>query len=342
MRNVEADDEPIRVIHVGLGQIGAAIARLTPTKQSLMSVAAVDPAPALAGKTLADACGDGAAAVPVSASVAEALAAAGGSSGPQVAFHAVASHIPAIEAQLVELAESGLNVVSTAEELIHPHAGDGRARQAAERIDAAARACGVTIFGAGVNPGVLMDRLPAYLSSLCLRVDAIRVRRLVNLGRRRPALRRKMGVGAAVDEVSKRIAEASIGHVGLVESLQHLGACLGWRLGTVEERLAPVVAEQRVDKAGEVVEAGAVVGLDHTAEASTADGRSLALSLTMRLDTDEPFDEIEIDGEPPVHLRFPRGVAGDEATAATVLNAARFACEAPPGLITRLATPCGS
>ncbi|RMD84067.1 MAG: hypothetical protein D6815_04975, partial [Candidatus Dadabacteria bacterium] len=45
-----------RVVHVGLGQIGLAIARRTAERDGLRSVAAVDPA--LAGRTLAELCGE--------------------------------------------------------------------------------------------------------------------------------------------------------------------------------------------------------------------------------------------------------------------------------------------
>ena len=331
---MDTDRDPIRVIHVGLGQIGTAIARATVGRPDLASVAAFDPGPAMAGRTLAEVCGDGVPALPVR----DALAAAVADGGPQVALHAVASHIPAIEDQLVELARAGLNVVTTAEELIYPGSSHS---DATARIDAAAREAGVTIFAAGVNPGVLMDRLPVYLSSLCIRVDGVRVRRLVDLGRRREGLRRKMGVGEERAEVERRIEAGAIGHVGLVESMRHLADGLSWRLGDIDERLAPVVGEIDVEKAGESVAAGRVLGLHHTAVATGPDGRGLELSLTMRLDADEPVDVVEIDGEPPLRVRFEGGVAGDQATVATVINAVRYAAEAGPGLVTRLPMPAG-
>lgn len=331
---MEGDLDPIRVIHVGLGQIGSAIARAAAGRKDLASVAAFDPAPALAGMTLDQVCGDGVCAIPVRGALEAALA----DGAPCVALHAVASRIADIERPLVELIRAGLSVVTTAEELISPQR---RHADASARIDAAAREAGVTVFAAGVNPGVLMDRLPIYLSSLCVRVDAVRVRRLVDLGRRREALRRKMGVGEERAAVLSRIAAGRIGHVGLVESIQHLADGLGWPLEDLDERLEPVVGESDVDRAGEFVAAGRVLGLHHAATASAPGGRTLELSLTMRLDADEPSDEIQIDGEPPIRVRFEGGVAGDEATVATVLNAVRYAAEAAPGLITRLPMPAG-
>jgi len=336
---MEVGDDTIGVIHVGLGQIGAAIARLVASKPHLRSVGAVDPNPECAHRRLSDVCGSDLADVVVRPSLAEAMADAAERGGARVAFHAVASHVPAIAPQLAEIGRAGLDVVTTAEELIHPY--DRYPRETAE-IDAEARRNGVTIYAAGVNPGVLMDRLPTYLSSLCTRVDAVRVTRLVNLGKRRPALRRKMGVGQPEADVRRRIAEKTIGHVGLVESLQYMASAFGWQLGPIDEHLEPLVAGTRVEKAGERVDSGQVLGLHHVARARTKDGRELELDLTMRLDTDAPFDEIEISGAPPIHVRFPEGVAGDEATAATVVNAARFVVAAGPGLVAHLPTPSGS
>ncbi len=330
--------KPIGVVHAGLGQIGLSIARLAAERSAIRSVAALDPSPSVAGRTLAQLCGGAVHAVPVRATLAEALADAG-RPGAQVALHAVSSRVAVVEPQLVELVEAGLNVVTTTEELIYPYA---RSDAAARRIDDAARANGVTVFPTGVNPGILMDRLPAYLTSLCIRTRAVKVRRLVDLGRRREALRRKMGVGRPAAEVQARIAGSSIGHVGLEESLHYLAASLGWKIGPVAERLEPVVATSVVEKAGERVGVGAVLGLSHSAEARDESGRRIALSLVMRLDAAQPFDEIEIDGDPPIRVNFPQGVDGDEATAATVLNATAFAMTAPPGLITRLAVPCGT
>jgi hypothetical protein len=331
---MSAERKPVRVMHVGLGQIGAAIARAAMNRADLESVAAYDPGPAVAGKTLDEVCGEGLPAI----AVRDRLAAAAADGAPQVALHAVASHIPDIEPQLIELVSAGLNVVTTAEELISPQ---NRYPEATARIDEAARAAGVTIFAAGVNPGVLMDRLPVFLSSLCIRIDGVRVSRLVDLGQRREALRRKMGVGAESDDVRARIEAGSIGHVGLIESLQHLAGGLGWQIGDIDEQLAPVIGETDVERAGESVPAGRVLGLHHTAVARAADGRPIELSLTMRLDAEEPVDVVEIDGEPPLRLRFEGGVAGDQATVATVLNGARFVVDAEPGLITRLPIPAG-
>jgi hypothetical protein len=190
-----------------------------------------------------------------------------------------------------------------------------------------------------VNPGFLMDRLPAYLSSMTLEPRGVRAARLVDLSRRRGALRRKMGVGEDAASVRARTATFSMGHAGFAESVRYLAASLGWEVGEVTQVLEPVLAEVRVERAGEVVEPGQVLGLAHTARATSGDGHEIAFSLTMRLDCEEPFDEIEIAGRPPVLVRFPHGLHGDAATLASAVNAAPFVATCTPGLVCRLATP---
>lgn len=327
----------LRVLHVGLGQIGTRLARATANRSGLVSIAGVDPNPDLRGHSLAEVCGagrDGRARI--YGSLGEAVASGGQA---DVAFHAVGSELSAIVEQLEALLVAGLNVVTTAEELIHPYE---RSPALAARLDEAAKKHGVSLFAAGINPGFLMDRLPAYVSSVCTRVDSVEVERLVDLGARRIALRRKMGVGETLAAVEPRVASHQIGHVGLLDSLRYLAAELDWPLESVAQSLRPVVATSRVEKAGETVGAGDVLGMEETAEGVAKDGRRIRLHLTMRLDAVEPHDEIRIGGEPPIVLRFVGGVAGDQATVATVVNAARYVVGAPPGLIAHLPLPAGT
>ncbi len=322
----------LRVLHFGLGEIGMGIARESAATGRLESVAAVDLDPSKVGRPLASLWGSGGG-VPICSTLGEAIAEA---RQIDIAFHCAGSHIDDIEADLILLMEAGCNVVTTAEEVIWPYGGRD---DAAARLDAAAKRAGVTLFAAGVNPGFLFDRLPTYLSSQTLAPTAVRGTRLVDLSKRRNALRRKMGVGEDAEAVRARTSTFSIGHAGFSESVRYIAAALGWTVGDVEQTLEPVVATTRVERAGEVVLPGQVLGLAHTAKAVAKDGKEISFSLTMRLDCEEPFDEIQIDGRPPVIVRFPIGLQGDLATLASAVNACSFVVTAPPGLICRLATP---
>jgi 4-hydroxy-tetrahydrodipicolinate reductase len=322
----------LRVLHYGLGEIGIGIARESAATGRLDSVGAVDVDPEKIGKPLASLWGARGGAT-VRGTLSAALADAG---KVDVAFHCAGSHIDGIESQLLELIDAGCNVVTTAEEVIWPW---GNRDDAARRLDAAARKKGVTLFAAGVNPGFLLDRLPTYLSSMTLGPTAVRGTRLVDLSKRRNALRRKMGVGQDAASVRERTSRFAMGHAGFPESVRYLAAALGWSVGEVVQSLEPVVADKKVERAGEVVLPGQVLGLAHTARAVAPDGKEISFSLTMRLDCEEPFDQIEIDGRPPIVVRFPIGVQGDLATLASAVNACSLAMDSEPGLVCRLATP---
>jgi hypothetical protein len=326
-------ERKLRVLHYGLGEIGIGIARESVASGRLESVGAIDVDPSKVGKPLFSLSGSEGGPL-VRATLKEALSDAGGK--VDVAFHCASSHIDAIEGQLVELIESGCNVVTTAEEVIWPY---GSRDEAASRLDAAAKKHGVTLFAAGVNPGFLLDRLPTYLSSMTLGPTAVRGTRLVDLSKRRNALRRKMGVGEDAALVRERTEKFAIGHAGFPESVRYLAAALGWKVGAVEQSLEPVVAERKVERAGETVLPGQVLGLAHTARAKADDGKEISFSLTMRLDCEEPFDQIEIDGRPPIVVRFPSGLQGDMATLASAVNACSMTVASEPGLICRLSTP---
>ena len=93
--------------------------------------------------------------------------------------------------------KKGVNVVTTAEEMSYPKAGEP---ELTAKMDAVARENGVSILGTGVNPGLIMDVLALCLSGgmtdvefvQCKRVNSLRPLRPRRYGRagRRPARRR--------------------------------------------------------------------------------------------------------------------------------------------------------
>ncbi len=324
--------ESVGIVHFGLGEIGIALVRATGKATGLRSVAAVEVRPECVGRTLEEVCSAGGDVV-IQPTIDEASREGGNA---DVAFHAAGSYLEVIDSQISGLLKAGLNVVTTAEELICPQ---GAPAERAARLHAEAQANGVTLFPAGVNPGFLMDRLPAYVTSMTFGPRRITVRRLVNLAERRQALRRKMGVGDDARSVGRRLERRDMGHVGLVESVRYLATALGWRIGEIDETLSPIVAEGRLERAGETVEVGEVLGIEHKAGATDDSGRSITLELAMRIDVEEAIDEIEIDADPPLKLRICGGLNGDKATVASVVNAARFIRSAPPGLLRELPAP---
>ncbi len=321
---------PVRVVHVGLGPIGVAVARAAADRPDLVTVAAVDPR--FAGRDLGEVVGGAASGVRIRADLGEALRGI----DADVALHCTGSHLAQVEPQLLELIAAGLSVVSTCEELSWPwfhHPLE------AGRLDVAARAAGVRLLGTGVNPGFVMDLLPVVLSAMALRVDAVRVERVVNASLRRKPLQLKIGSGLTPEEFRARGRQGTLGHMGLVESVAMVGAALGWDLDEIEQTLDPVVAERSIRTDALEVAEGRVRGLHQVATGSAGGARRVTLDLTMMLDAPDPHDAVELDGEPLLRLRMEGGIHGDVATVAAVVGAVPRLHRAPTGLVSVLDLP---
>ena len=317
---------PTRVVVLGLGPIGQAVARAVLEAPDLKLTAAVDPAPDLAGRNLGEILGDDRAArVRVAGSLGQVRGRV------DVAAHLAASRFPAADAQIREAIERRLPVVSTCEELI---AARWRWPARAKALDRAACEAGVAVLPAGVNPGFAMDLLPAAVSNVCVTVKSVRVERRVDTSKRRRALQEKTGVGITPAEFRRRKKAGAVGHVGLRDSLiflvEHLPG-LSAKVG--DERLSPVLAGADVKRGRRTVKKGQVLGVKHMVDAKNAAGRVVASArLEMRFGHDDPGDEIHVAGDPPLHLRFEGGISGDRATIGSVITGLRWAPGASPGL----------
>jgi 4-hydroxy-tetrahydrodipicolinate reductase len=224
----------------------------------------------------------------------------------------------------------GWNVLSTSEELTHAHAADSTLSL---HVDQLASHMGVTVLGAGVNPGFLMDVLPLLLTGLCLRVDSIYVRRVVDTNARRPQLQAKVGVGMTKEDFETQAKAGRLGHVGLRQSAYLIAETLGWTNLRYVESLAPVVAVEETITPIAAVRAGEAVGQRQLATVHVDGEERVRLELEMYAGA-EAGDEIQINGEPSIHQAISGGVNGDIATAAVISNLVEAVDDARPGLIT--------
>jgi 4-hydroxy-tetrahydrodipicolinate reductase len=165
-----------------------------------------------------------------------------------------------------------------------------------------------------------MDFLPLVLATASQQVRSIRVERVVDVGTRRMNLQRKVGVGLSVEGFQRGANDGAIGHVGLRESLLMIADTMGWRLDDVAETLEPLIAQGRHKTEYFSVERGYVRGLRQSVRGVSAGREVVRLDLEMSLGADDPRDVIRIDGTPPVEVRVPGGIEGDQATSAIVTN----------------------
>jgi 4-hydroxy-tetrahydrodipicolinate reductase len=321
-------DKKIRVIQYGLGPIGIETARLVARKSGMEIVGAVDISKDLIGRDLGDVLGLGAALDVTVTDNAKALFA---KTRADAVLHTTGSRIKKIQPEFEEIIRARLNIVSSAEELLFPLKEN---TGPTERIDALAKEHGVTVLGAGVNPGFVMDALPLFMTGVCQDVKKIHVERYVDAGTRRYPLQRKVGAGMTQEAFREQIAAKAMGHVGLLESLYLVAETLGMSLDDVREAVEPVIAQKAVTTAYFALKPGDVAGIQHTAE-GVKDGETIiSLDLRMFIGCEEPYDAVHIVGTPEIKLRIAGGVAGDQATAAVLVNAVPAVVAARPGLAT--------
>ena len=184
------------------------------------------------------------------------------------------------------------------------------------------------MLGTGVNPGLVMDRLALAAAAACVRVEKVTVTRVVDAAKRRGPLRAKVGAGLTRPEFDKGVAERRLGHVGLSESAAIIALGLGLPIDEITETINPVIATREIDGVPE----GHVLGLHQIALVQAGDEPKVILDLTMAVGVADPADSIEIEGDPPVHLRVSGGFHGDRATVGCVVNAIPFLVSAPAGL----------
>lgn len=318
----------IRVVQYGVGPIGASIVRLMRQKQALVISGAIDKDPEKVGKDLGELVGapDAPWGVAISADASEVL-----SKPADVVVHTTSSYLTDVTGQLMECLEAGACVVSTCEELSYPFR---KHPELAAKLDEAAKESGVTLLGTGVNPGFVMDKLVLGLSAACQRVDHAKAVRIVDAGRRRLPLQKKVGAGLTVEEFNQRVIDGAVKHVGLPESVAMLSDGLGLDVDTITETVEPVVAIEPVSTKFLQVETGQVAGIHQVARGMAGGEEKVYLELNMYVGAVDASDTVVLSGEPNLSMVIPGGTHGDLATASIAVNAIPALLAAPAGLRT--------
>jgi 4-hydroxy-tetrahydrodipicolinate reductase len=320
-------EQKIRVAHYGLGSIGIRAARIAVRNERLDVVGGVDISAEKAGKDLGELIGaEASLGIRVSSKAQEVF-----SRRPDVIVHSTGSRLSDVAPQIEEIVSRGINVVSSTEELLFPVPKN---RQLVGRLNALAQENDVSILGTGVNPGFVLDTLPAFLTGACTGVRSVFARRIVDASTRREPLQRKVGAGLSVEEFQRRVEEGRLGHVGLVESVALLADCLGWQLDNLLERIDPVISDGNITTAYLEVREGQVAGIRHTAKGFRKGARVISVELQMFVGAPEPHDYIRIEAEPPLEVTVEGGMPGDDATAAILINAIPKVVSAPAGYLT--------
>lgn len=313
---------------VGLGPIGAAVARQVVERRGFQLVGAVDLASDKVGRDAGDVIELGRR---LRMKVTPAIGATITATRPDVAVMCTGSMLKDVVGQFEEVLRHRVPIVTTTEQAAYPSRAN---RRLALRIDSAARGARVAVLGTGVNPGFAMDALPIALTAVCECVDSIEVHRVQDARIRRLPFQQKIGAGMTVEQFRRQVDAGTVRHVGFIESIQMIADAMGWRLSRVTDDVEPKIADEEVQSDLLAVDAGYVAGLIQRGVGYVDDDPRIRLHLEAYLGAPESYDAVVIEGSPRIESRIAHGIHGDIATVAMAINAVPAVIAAPPGFRT--------
>ena len=327
---------PIKVLHVGLGPIGAGVVRQVAERKGFRIVGAADIDSAKVGRDLGEVAGVGRSLrVKISGDVKKAIK----TSKPDVVVLCTSSSLKNVLPQIEEILKLKVPIVSTTEELAYPTKSNLKYARAIHQL---AKKSKVAVLGTGVNPGFVMDALPIALTGVCERVQAIRVDRVQDARIRRLPFQQKIGSGLTREQFQKKVDDRSVRHVGLAESISMIADALGWKLDRITDVIEPKIATETVSSEFLAVDPGFVCGIIQDGVGYRDGVPVITLHMEAYLGAPESFDAVEITGSPALKMKLAGGVHGDIATASIVVNSLSKILEVAPGLHTMRDMPLPS
>jgi hypothetical protein len=328
--------KPIKVLHFGLGPIGAGIVKQVAARKGFKIVGAVDIDPGKVGHDLGEVAGVGRSLkVKVSDDARRTIKA----SKPDVVVLCTKSSMKGVLPQIETILKLKVPIVSTTEELAYPTKANMRY---AREIHQLAKKAKVAVLGTGVNPGFVMDALPITLTGVCEKVDAVRVDRIQDARIRRLPFQQKIGAGLTREQFQRKVDDGSVRHVGLAESVSMIADALGWKLDRITDEIQPRIATQTVASEYLAVDPGYVCGIVQDGIGYRNGLPVITLHMEAYLGAPESYDSVEISGSPALKMKIAGGVHGDIATASIVVNSLPKILEVTPGLHTMRDMPVPS
>ena len=318
----------IRVIHVGLGPIGVAVAKQVAARKGFQIVGAIDIDPQKIGQDVGTVIDLGRRLrVKVGVDIGKTIKA----SKPDVAVLCTSSSLKGVLPELLEVLKHRVPIVTTTEEAAYPRKAN---RPIAKRIDAAARRAKVAVLGTGVNPGFMMDALPIALTAVCEQVTRVEVWRVQDARIRRLPFQQKIGAGLTPEEFQRRVESGSVRHVGFTESIQMIGDAIGWKLDKITDDVSSKIADKAVSSEWLSIAAGQVCGIIQDGVGYMKGEPKVTLRLEAYLGAPESYDSVLVEGTPRIYSKIDGGVHGDIATASITVNSIPAVLSAAPGLRT--------
>jgi 2,4-diaminopentanoate dehydrogenase len=253
--------------------------------------------------------------------------------GADVVVIATTSFLREIAGDLHAAIDAGSNVLTTAEEAAYPWA---TSPEIADEVDARARERGVTVLGAGLNPGLAFDALVLTVVGASAAVAPLRVQRVVDLSGFGSAVLRRIGVGHSPEAFAAGVASGEItGHIGFPQSMRLVAARLGVEVERIDRQIAPIVADREHVATHVTVAAGETAGFEQRYVAIAGGEPWFTALFTGHVDSTRPTrDAIQVASDPPIDLVISPGLNAQRGSAAVLANSVQRVVDAPPGWLT--------
>lgn len=136
------------------------------------------------------------------------------------------------DADIMSLLEAGINVVTP----LPYQFIDVRGADVVAKFDQAAKRGGATLFGTGINPGFMYERLAAQMTTLSHEIQTVRMRELFNCQHLQDAAQtlKIVGFGKSPQELASQPETAQFADNYLRQSVAYLGQALGLSLDRIE------------------------------------------------------------------------------------------------------------
>ncbi|MCW6512161.1 hypothetical protein [Lichenifustis flavocetrariae] len=322
----------------GFGSLGRALATAIGVSRRFDIVAVIDTDPSLVGRTVSDL-------VPASRCDARVLATLDDYTDPRpvTLFHATTSDPSLVTTQILAALAKGHSVITAAEWMFHPWLRYG---DAAEALDAAARAQATHVIGCGINPGFCFEALPLLLSRTVHNVAAVDILRVADVSGIGPSDFGHVGLGLNEEAFRTQVASHVIeGHMGFPESIAAVAECLDLAVDRMTDHLVPTLATRPLQLSHREVSLGQVVGITQTAIGYVADAPVLRMTLEMFLDPASygrsPREVIDIRASRSFNLTVQPAAPPAEGAAAMMVYAAKMLPAMRSGLVSLLDLPIG-
>lgn len=247
---------------------------------------------------------------------------------------------------IIALLRSGKNVITTAGNHYPQTHGTERARL----FDDACREGDSTLYGVGMNPGFLLERMVLGLTGLCVELESVEVEELLDASTMPDPnfVFNVMGMGGEISDVD--LFTGALPHLYdqlYGEAIQFFGDRTGVTFDRIESDHRVLPAERDLHVSAGTITKGTIAATEWRWHGIVDGGRYVTLSViwtmdpTMQIYQGRDHWSVEIHGKPELHLTLNmsdpkdspyKTKAGQYITAGPVINAIGDVVAAPAGI----------